>query len=100
MPLVSDTLHALNGTKYFFTLDLKSGYWQIEMHPESREKTAFVTHNGHYEFTVMPFGLINSGASFQRLMGHILRGLEYRFAWIYIDDIVIFSKSIEEHFTH
>ena len=47
MPLVSDTLDALNGTKYFSTLDLKSGYWQIEMHPGSREKTAFVIHNGH-----------------------------------------------------
>ena len=92
MPLVSDTLDALSGTKYFSILDLKSGYWQIEMHPESREKTASVTHNGLYEFKVMPFGLTNSGASFQRLMGHILRGLEYRFALIYIDDIVIFSK--------
>ena len=70
------------------------------MHPESRQKTAFVTHNGLYEFNVMPFGLTNSGASFQRLMGHILRGLEYRFALIYIDDIIIFSKSIDEHLTH
>ena len=100
MPLVSDTLDALSGTKYFSTLDLKSGYWQIEMHPESPEKTAFVTHNGLYKFNVMPFGLTNSGASFQRLMGHILRGLEYRFALIYIDDIIIFSKSIDEHLTH
>ena len=54
MPLVSDTLYALCGTKYFSTLDLKSGYWQVEMHPESREKTAFVTHNGLYEFNVIP----------------------------------------------
>ena len=69
------------------------------MHPESREKTAFVTHNGLYEFNVMPFCLTNSGASFRRLMGHILRGLEYRFALIYIDDTVIFSQSIEEHLT-
>ena len=98
-PLVSDIRDALSGTKYFSTLDLKSGYWQIEMHPESREKTAFVTHNG-LEFSVMPFGLTNSGASFQRLMGHILRGLEYRFALLYVDDIVIFSKSIDEHLTH
>ena len=69
------------------------------MHPEPREKTAFVTHNGLYEVNVMPFGLTNSGASFQRLKGHILRGLEYRFALIYIDDIIIFSKSIDEHLT-
>ena len=100
MPLVAETLDALSGTHYFTTLDLKSGYWQIELDPSAREKTAFVTHNGLYEFLVMPFGLTNSGASFQRLMGHILRGLEYRFALIYIDDIIIFSKSIEERLTH
>ena len=100
MPLVSETLDALSDTKYFSTLDLKSGYWQISMHPNSREKTAFPTHNGLYEFLVMPFGLTNSGASFQRLMGHILRGLEYRFALICIDDIIIFSKSVEEHLSH
>ena len=100
MPLVADTLDALSGTQYFSTLDLKSGYWQIELHPSAREKTAFVTHNGLYEFLVMPFGLTNSGASFQRLMGHILRSLEYRFALIYIDDIIIFSKSVEEHLVH
>ena len=71
------------------------------MHPESREKTAFVTHNGLYEFNVMPFGLVtNSGTSFQRLMGHMLRGLEYRFALIYIHDIIILSKSADEHLTH
>ena len=58
MPLVSDTLDALSGTKYFSTLDLKSSYWQIEMYPESREKTAFVTHSGLHELNVMPFGLI------------------------------------------
>ncbi|PFX15398.1 Retrovirus-related Pol polyprotein from transposon opus [Stylophora pistillata] len=66
----------------------------------ARERTAFATHNGLYEFLVMPFGLTNSGQSFQRLMGHILRGLEYLFAliYIYIDDIIIFSKSADEHF--
>ena len=100
MPLVSDTLDALIGTKYFSSRDLKSGYWQIEMYPESREKTAFVTHNGLHEFNVMPLGLTNSGASFQRLIVHTLRGLEYRFVLIYIDDIIIFSKSIDEHLTH
>lgn len=100
MPLVADTLDALSETKYFTTLDLKSGYWQIAMHPSSRDKTAFLTPNGLYEFLVMPFGLTNSGASFQRLMDHILRGLEYNFALIYIDDIIIFSKSVNEHLPH
>ena len=94
MPLVSDTLDALSGSHYFSTLDFKSsysGYWQIELHPSAREKTAFATHNSLYEFLVMAFRLTNSGASFQRLMGHILRGLEYRYAQIYTDDIIIFS---------
>ena len=70
------------------------------MHQDSQQKTAFATRNGLYEFLTMPFGLANSGASFQRLMGHILRGLECRFAFIYIDDIIIFPKSVEEHLVH
>ena len=100
MPLVADALDSLAGTSLFSCLDLKRGFWQIQMHSGSREKTAFATHNGLYEFLTMPFGLSNSGASFQRLMGHILRGLEYRFALIYIDDIIIFSTSVEEHLSH
>ena len=100
MPLVSETLDALCGTKVFSTLDLKSGYWQIELHPSAREKTAFATQNGLDEFLVMPSDLTNLGASFQRLMGHILRGLEYRYALIYIVDIIIFSKSTDKHLFH
>ena len=100
LPLIADTLDSLSGTSVYSTLDMKAGYWQIELDPSAREKSAFVTHNGLYEFLVMPFGLTNSGASFQRLMGHILRGLEYRFALIYIDDIIIFSRSVEEHLVH
>ena len=87
MPLVADALDSLAGASVFSVLDLKSGFWQIQMQEDSKQKTAFATHNGLYEFLTMPFGLVNSGASFQRLMGHILRGLEYRFALIYIDDI-------------
>ena len=70
------------------------------MHQDSQQKTAFATHNGLYQFLTMPFGLANSGVSFQRLTGHILRGLEYRFAFIYIADIIIFPKSVEEHLVH
>ena len=100
LPLISEVLDSLNETKFFSTLDLKSGYWQIELDPATQEKTAFVTHNGLFEFSVLPFGLTNSPASFQRLMGHILRGLEYKCALIYIDDIIIFSKTIDDHLKH
>ena len=76
----------LVGASVFSTLVLKSGFWQVQMPQDSQQKTAFATQNGLYEFLTMPFRLVNSGASFQRLMGHILRGLEYHFALIYIDD--------------
>ena len=100
LPLISEVLDSLTGTQYFTTLDLKSGYWQIPLDPATKEKSAFVTHNGLYEFQVLPFGLTNSPATFQRLMGHILRGLEYKSALIYIDDIILFSKSVDEHLKH
>ena len=100
MPLVVDALDSLASASVFSTLDRKSSFWQIQMHQDLHRKTAFAEHNGLYEFLTMPFGLVNSGASFQRLMGHILRGLEYRFALIYIDDIIIFSKSVDEHLVH
>ena len=76
MPLVTDTLDSLAGASVFSVFDLKSGFWQIQMQEDSKQKTAFATHNGLYEFLTMPFGLVNSGASFQRLTVHILRGLE------------------------
>ena len=75
LPRIDDTLDALSGVKYFSTLDLLSGYWQLEMDPSSREKTAFSTHCGLYEFLVMPFGLTNAPSSFQRVMECVLQGL-------------------------
>ena len=78
MPLVADALDSLAGASVFSTLDSKSGFWQVQMYQDSQQKTAFATHNGLYEFLTIPFALVNSGASFQRLMGHILRGLEFR----------------------
>ena len=73
LPRISEALDALEGG----SVDLRSGYWQIEMDDESKEKTAFITHNGLFEFNVLPFGLCNSPATFQRLMTYALRGLEW-----------------------
>jgi len=100
LPLINDVLDSLHDTNYFTTLDMKSGYFQIQLDPATKEKTAFVTHNDLLHFKVLPFGLTNSPATFQRLMSHILRGLEYTCALIYIDDTIIFSKTVDEHLDH
>ena len=100
LPRVDDILDTLGKAKYFSTLDLASGYWQIEMDPATREKSAFTTHCGLFEFLRMPFGLCNSPATFQRLMQTILAGLEWKSCYVYIDDILVFSKTWEEHLAH
>lgn len=97
LPRIDDTLDALAGAKIFTTLDLASGYWQVEMDPGSREKSAFVTHRGLYEFNVMPFGLCNAPSTFQRLMEFVLTGLQWCTCLIYLDDVIIFSKTFDEH---
>ena len=99
LPNIQDSLDALEGAKFFSILDLKSGYYQIEMDPESKKKTAFVTTDGLYEFNVMPFGLSNAPATFQRCMDVVLSGLKYNSVLVYLDDILVFSSSFEEHIT-
>jgi len=89
LPRVDDTLDTLAGSKWFSALDLLSGYWQVEVNPEDREKTAFCTHEGLFEFRVMPFGLCNAPATFQRLMDAVLAGLQWSSCLVYLDDIVI-----------
>ena len=74
MPRIDDLLDQLKGKGVFSTLDAKRGYWQIRVHPSSQEKTAFATHDGLYEFRVMPFGLCNAPATFQCLMQRVLSG--------------------------
>ena len=97
IPHVQDTLDCLHGTSYFSCLDLRSGYWQVEVDDESKPKTAFATHSGLYEFRRMPFGLANAPSTFQRLMHAVLRGLQYHICLVYLDDIIIYSRSFDEH---
>ena len=104
LPRIDDLLDQLGRSHYFTTLDLASGYWQIKVSPESREKTAFVTPQGLFEFRVMPFGLTNAPAVFQRLMQRVLMGLNPAggkdFVAVYIDDVLVFSHSLEDHLEH
>ena len=104
LPRIDDLLDQLGRSRYFTTLDLAAGYWQIRVDEESREKTAFVTHEGLFEFRVMPFGLMNAPSVFQRLMQKVLNDLNptdgKRFVSVYIDDVLIFSETLEDHLEH
>ncbi len=87
----------LGGSKWFSTMDMASGYWQIGMDEKDIEKTAFITHEGLYEWKVMPFGLTNAPATFQRTMQLVLGELFYTIAPVYIDDIIVHSETFEDH---
>ena len=97
MPRLDETIESFYGAKYFTTLDMMSGYHQIEIAEEDRAKTAFTSEFGHYEFNRMPFGLCNAPATFQRMMNHILRTTNNICTMVYLDDIIIFSKSFQQH---
>ncbi|GFU04368.1 retrovirus-related Pol polyprotein from transposon 17.6 [Trichonephila clavipes] len=97
LPRIDDTLDTLSGHKWFSTLDLKRGYWQVEVHPEDREKTAFTSGQGLWQFKVMPFGLCNAPATFERLMETVLKGLTFEACLIYLDDVIIGGRTFEEH---
>lgn len=97
LPRVDDALDCLSGSKFFSTLDLKSGYHQCPVEESDREKTAFVTPDGLFEFNTMPFGLCNGPSSFERLMDSVLRGRRWKHCLIYLDDLCVFGKTLEEH---
>ena len=85
------------GSKWFSTLDLISGYCQVEMSPEHREKTTFCTTEVLFEFNVMPFGLCNAPATFQRLMDMVLAALQWSSCLVCLDDIIVIGKTFEDH---
>ena len=94
LPRIDDTLDTLAGSKWFSTLDLLSGYWQVEMSQRDSHKTAFCTPQGLFEFKVMPFGLCNAPATFQRLMDLVLAGLQWSRCLVYLDDVIFFGKNL------
>lgn len=100
-PLISDLIIKARNCKYFTTLDINSAFWSIPLRIEDRQKTGFVTQDGHYQWTCLPFGLKTSPAIFQRILSNILRNNNLKdFTENYIDDILIFSQSFEEHIEH
>src|SRR4051812_32339267 len=100
LPRIDDMLESFRTANWFTTLDLASGYWQVEIEEKDKEKTAFITNFGLYEFNVMPFRLCNAPGTFQRLMNYVLQPYAAKFVSIYLDDIIIYSKSFEQHIDH
>ena len=96
LPRIDETLEALAGAEWFSSLDLMSGYWQVEMDEASKEKTAFSAGSGLWQFRVMPFGLCNAPATFERLMEQVLAGLPLSVCLIYLDDILVPGRNFEE----
>ncbi len=100
LSIVNDTVDKIGGKKYYTSIDLASGYWQVEVDENSQDITAFVTPWGLYQFNVMPFGLTNVSATFQRLMNYVLHDYLNDFVVIYLDDILVCSDTFEEHLAH
>lgn len=100
IPRIDETLDELHNAKFFTKIDLKSGYWQIPMNEADKAKTAFKTNEGLYEFNVMPFGLCNAPATFQRFMNSILLKHNLTNSLCYFDDIITYSKTAEDHLIH
>lgn len=97
LPRIDDSINALGKAKFFSIFDLNSAYWQIPVNKRDKEKTAFICHAGLFEFDVMPFGLCNAPATFQRYMDLIFAGIKWINCLIYLDDIIVFSSSFEDH---
>ena len=97
LPRIDDSLDCLAGSKWFSTLDMASGYWQVGMDPTTKQKAAFVTTSGLYEWNVMPFGLSNAPGTFERLITLVLKGLQFKICLCYLDDVIVFASTFQEH---
>ena len=95
-PIPRVSFDDLEGSRWFSTLDLMSGYWQVEMDPADKQKTAFVCQEGLFQFNLMPFGLTNAPSTFERLMETVLAGLQYNICLVFLDDIIVYGSSFEE----
>ncbi len=100
IPIIKEYLSLFYEIKWLTVLDLASAYWQILLTKRSRKYTAFLTVYGLYQFRVMLFGLVNASAIFQRLMNDILRDYLRKFCLVYLDDIIIYSKSLKDYKRH